>query len=208
MNTTWIKQEMAGDSTPLSAEEEKALFCRWHCGDESASDEIILRNRRFVLSLVLKYRNYDLDGQELFHEGVLGLYDAMDSFDVSLGYRFATYANSYIIHRISKYIADYTNIRDVSLDQSSNDEDENALIDKIPADTSEDEIASEDRKLYEAILALEQVEKDVILLHYGFTDQGVLSLDQISRALAMSTGKVRMIHSAAKRKLRQRLGPG
>lgn len=204
-DTTWIRLVMAGDSTPLSTQEEKALFARLAEGDKSASDEIVLRNRRYVLSLIHNYLNYGVEGKELFNEGMLGLFDAMTGFDINRGFRFTTYAKHFILHRIRKYVNDNTNTSDVSLDQSSYYKDGYALIDRIPSDTYEEEIASEDSELYEAIKALEQEEKDIVLLHYGFTDYGIVSLDEISRKLGISISRVRMIHSQIKHKLRQRL---
>ena len=108
-DTTWIKLAMAGDSTPLSAEEEKALFARIADGDMSASDELVLRTRRFVLSLVMDFKDCPVEGLDLFNEGMIGLIEAMKSFDAALGFRFTTYAKCHVINHICNYISDNTN---------------------------------------------------------------------------------------------------
>lgn len=84
-------------------EEEQELFKRIRNGDIEARNEIIERNLRFVVNIARQFikANETLPFPDLIQEGNLGLIEAVDNFDYTLGYRFNTYSaywiKSYII---------------------------------------------------------------------------------------------------------------
>lgn len=84
-------------------EEEQELFKRIRNGDIEARNEIIVRNLRFVVSIARQFINANetLPFPDLIQEGNLGLIEAVNNFDYTLGYRFNTYSaywiKSYII---------------------------------------------------------------------------------------------------------------
>lgn len=84
-------------------EEEQELFKRIRNGDIEARNEIIVRNLRFVASIARQFINANetLPFPDLIQEGNLGLIEAVNNFDYTLGYRFNTYSaywiKSYII---------------------------------------------------------------------------------------------------------------
>lgn len=84
-------------------EEEQELFKRIRNGDIEARNEIIVRNLRFVVSIARQFINANetLPFSDLIQEGNLGLIEAVNNFDYTLGYRFNTYSaywiKSYII---------------------------------------------------------------------------------------------------------------
>lgn len=86
-----------------SEDEEKELFKRIESGDKEARNEIIERNLRFVVRIARQFikANETLPITDLIEEGNLGLIEAVDNFDYTLGYRFNTYSaywiKSYII---------------------------------------------------------------------------------------------------------------
>lgn len=80
-------------------EEETELISKYQTGDISAKNLIIKSYLRFVLKFALKYkRNGDL--LDLVQEGNLGLLKSAETFDLTRGYRFLTYA----VHGIRKNI--------------------------------------------------------------------------------------------------------
>lgn len=79
----------------LTAEQEQALGRRIKNGDRRAMEELMLANRRLVASVVRKLK-VRLDEDEKFQSGMIGLWTAVQKFDVDLGYRFSTYANHWI----------------------------------------------------------------------------------------------------------------
>lgn len=94
----------------LSKEEEYKLFDKYKNGDKNAKKEIVEHNYRLVLTIASKYSSTFLSTNDLFEVGIIGLYDAIDKFDHKKGYKFSTYASSWIKARISDEIFNKDNI--------------------------------------------------------------------------------------------------
>lgn len=94
----------------LSKKEEYELFDKYKNGDNSAKKEIVEHNYRLVLTIASKYSSTFLSTNDLFEVGIIGLYDAIDKFDHKKGYKFSTYASSWIKARISDEIFNKDNI--------------------------------------------------------------------------------------------------
>jgi len=77
---------------PLSAAEERACFAAMERGDTQAREKLILHNLRLVSHIVRKYYASAKSQEDLISIGNLGLIKAVDSFRISNGARFATYA--------------------------------------------------------------------------------------------------------------------
>ena len=77
---------------PLSDAEETDCFLKMREGDESARQKLILHNLRLVSHIVRKYYSTARSPEDLVSIGTIGLIKAVDSFSVSQGVRFATYA--------------------------------------------------------------------------------------------------------------------
>lgn len=90
----------------LKPEEEVELAYRIREGDELAKEEFINRNLRLVVSIAKRYKNRGLLFMDLIQEGNLGLMTAVDKFDVTRGFRFSTYATSWVRQKITRAIAD------------------------------------------------------------------------------------------------------
>ena len=77
---------------PLSAAEERKYFLAMERGDAHAREQLILHNLRLVSHIVRKYYASSKNQDDLISIGNLGLIKAVDSFQISNGARFATYA--------------------------------------------------------------------------------------------------------------------
>lgn len=102
----WIAEEIY--STPiLSSDEEKTLFKKYNEEKESIVRnciicchlKLVLKLSRYYIQPNIDYENI-LDFEDVFQEGVIGLIEAVDRFDLNKGYRFATYAWWWIRQRI------------------------------------------------------------------------------------------------------------
>ncbi len=93
------------DTRLLSKEEEKFLGKRILTGDERAKQELTTANLRLVVSIAKKFLGHGLSILDLIQEGNIGLMEAVDRFDCSLGYRFATYATWWIRQSVMRAIA-------------------------------------------------------------------------------------------------------
>lgn len=90
---------------PLTKDEETELLERLKNGDESAKDELIIRNLRFVISVAKKYQNNNTNLEDIINEGNIGLIVATQKYDVNSGFKFISYA----VWWIRKYIIEYLN---------------------------------------------------------------------------------------------------
>ena len=99
------------DIKVLSNEEMTHLFVRYKDGDITAKEELINGNLKLVLSILRSFNRNDINLDDLFQVGVIGLIKAIDNFDLSYGFKFSTYAVHLIIGEIKRYIRDNTAMR-------------------------------------------------------------------------------------------------
>ena len=95
----------------LSNKENIELFKEIESGNKEASQKIINGNLKLVLSLVSKYRHKDIDMNDLFQAGCIGLIKAVNNFDLSFGVMFSTYAVPLILGEIKRFIRCNTSLR-------------------------------------------------------------------------------------------------
>jgi RNA polymerase primary sigma factor len=76
----------------LSRDEELALGQRIRLGDESALQELVCANLRFVVSVARRYHGNGISLLDLINEGNLGLVRAARRFDDTKGVKFISYA--------------------------------------------------------------------------------------------------------------------
>ena len=95
----------------LSNKEMNELFAKYKEGDESAKEQLINGNLKLVLSIISKFRNKDIDMNDLFQVGCVGLIKAVDNFDVSYGVMFSTYAVPLILGEVKRLIRTNSSVR-------------------------------------------------------------------------------------------------
>ena len=99
------------DLKVLSHEENMELFKALNDGDESAKDKLVNGNLKLVLSILKGFNKHNLNMDDLFQVGVIGLIKAIDNFDVSYNLKLSTYGVPLILGEIKKYLRDNTSIR-------------------------------------------------------------------------------------------------
>ena len=99
------------DIKVLTNEEMVHLFVRYREGDITAKEELINGNLKLVLSILRSFNRGDVNLDDLFQVGVIGLIKAIDNFDLSYGLKLSTYAVPLIIGEIKRYIRDNTAMR-------------------------------------------------------------------------------------------------
>ena len=95
----------------LTNEEMTHLFVRLKNGDIDAKTELINGNLKLVLSILRGFNRSDINLDDLFQVGVIGLIKAIDNFDLSYGLKLSTYAVPLIVGEIKRYIRDNTQLR-------------------------------------------------------------------------------------------------
>lgn len=92
------------DSHPCSRQEEIDLIRRCKAGDESARDELIKANLRFVVSIANEYQNSSIPLPDLIQQGNLGLMKAIERFDETRGFKFISYGVWWIRQSIRDHL--------------------------------------------------------------------------------------------------------
>lgn len=88
----------------LTMAKEIELFNEYKMtGNPRVKDTIVKANLRWVVSVAKQYMYPKAKLEDLINEGNIGLLIALESFDVSRGTRFITYATNYIQMSISSY---------------------------------------------------------------------------------------------------------
>lgn len=197
----------------LSKQEVYDLFDKIKLGDDCARDKLVEHNIRLVLHEVNgRFKSVDYDKSDLVSMGIVGLMQAIDTFDVSKGIEFSTYATRCIDNEILKFLRKLKKEQVVdSLDRVfSFDNNGNELkIEDIVCD--EADITSEyiDKETYmilrQMIDILPEREKKIVMLRFGFYNDRVYSLVEIADMMSISRPHVSMIISRSVKRLGQEL---
>lgn len=79
--------------------------------NEEALDNLINANKKLVWKIVLRYKQFStvaLDINDMYQVGMIGLFKAVEKFDINKGNKFSTYAIWWIRQSITRNIADYS----------------------------------------------------------------------------------------------------
>lgn len=194
---------------PLSPEEERKCFLLMKKGDLSAREKLILHNLRLVSHIVRKYYASAKNQEDLVSIGTVGLVKAVDTFSLSCGAKFATYAARCIQNEILMHFrSQKKHTSEVSLNETIDvDRDGNPLtyIDVISCDESltseiERKITS-DRALRYVNTILTPRERQIILLRYGLSGKRPMTQREIAQILKISRSYVSRIEKGALEKL-------
>ena len=199
---------------PLSSKQEKEYFKLMETGDEDARQELILHNLRLVSHIVRKYYASSKNQEDLVSVGVIGLVKAVDTFRISNGARFATYAAKCIQNEILMYFRSQKKLSaEVSINETIDiDKDGNPLtyIDVISCDES---IPSDVEKKIDAQRALRYVntylderERQIITLRYGLGGGEPMTQKEVAASLGISRSYVSRIEKTALERLLDAFG--
>lgn len=89
----------------LTPEEEKELGKLILEGDKNALNKMVESNLRLTVSVAHKYQNNGVSFLDLIQEGNLGLMHAAEKFDYRKGYKFSTYATTWIKQYVQRAVA-------------------------------------------------------------------------------------------------------
>lgn len=201
---------------PLSHAEERECFIKARGGDREAREALIEHNLRLVAHIVKKYYPTCRNQDDLVSIGTVGLIKAIDSFDITNGARFATYASRCLQNEILMYFRSQKKTAcEVSINETIDiDKDGNPLT-YIDVISCEDTIAEDidlrlnSKKAIDLInTVLTDRERQIIVLRYGLNNRKPVTQREIAAAFGISRSYVSRIEKSAIDKLRDGFGDG
>jgi len=174
---------------------------------EKIKTTLIEANLRLVVSIANKHAGGGLTLQDLVSEGNFAMMRAVEKFNYSRGFRFATYAS----WAIAKDFARRIPAESARLDKAATDS--MAHIQRDLRTTSAASVVDVERarkSLVEAIREeLDEREQYIIIYHYGLTGTLIRkdkkTLQQIGKDLGLTKERVRQLELLALQKLKQLL---
>ncbi len=195
---------------PLSPDEEKRLFIKAEGGNAAAREKLILHNLRLVAHIVRKYYSSSKNQEDLISIGTVGLIKAVDSFRISTGAKFATYAAKCIQNEILMHFRSQKKLSlEVSLcDTIDVDRDGNPLtyMDVVCTEESlEGEVSKKlcsDKAMRLIASVLDARSRKIIIMRYGLGGRKPLTQRQVAEKLGISRSYVSRIEKSALLKLK------
>lgn len=103
---------------PLTQAEEKECFLKAKTGDKEAEEKLIKHNLRLVAHISKKYKNSNIEQEDLISIGTIGLMKSIKTFSYEKGNSFSTYASRCIENEIlMTFRSDKKNAPSVYLDE-------------------------------------------------------------------------------------------
>lgn len=181
---------------------------------EVALMSLVEGNLRLIVHVAKRYVGSGVHLVDLVSQGALGIMEAVDRFDMRLGYRFSTYAYWWVRQRVSRGARDlYSTTEDkgtLSLDEEIGDG--VYLVDFLAAPDNLAVEAEEKRlreQLWEHLPKIGNVHALALGLRTGLVTGEPLSVAEVARLMEMERKEVEQILEEAKRRawhLLKRLG--
>ena len=126
----------------MTRSEETKVAKKAMQGDKKAKEKLVLANLRFVIKVAKQYTNTNIPLVDLVNEGNLGLIRAVESFDVSKGNTFISYAIYWIKQSIIKAISEKFKIMYIPLNANVKLVQVNKELEKLKSNESLDDCYS------------------------------------------------------------------
>lgn len=133
----------------------------------------VIENENLVYSIIHKYGNY-YDLEDLYQVGMIGLINASKNFKEGVGTKFSTYAYTYILGEVTKYMRENRDIkvsRDVIKLKQSISKAKDHLRQKLLREPTTLELSLILEIEEERISEIEAITADVKSLDYSYTDE-------------------------------------
>ena len=195
---------------PLSAEEERENFEKFHQGDQLARENLIKHNLRLCVHIAKKY-NSMYENDDLISIGSIGLIKAINTFSYEKGTSFGTFASRCIENEILMVLRQKKKTKNTFglLDTVGQDKDGNNLTMLDILTTNEEEVFFEvdskmvGEKLCEIMKAnLDEREFEIISYRYGLMGRPRLPQREVAKKLNISRSYISRIESYALSKLK------
>lgn len=90
----------------ISQEETISLIAKAQNGDQEAKNKLITEHSPLVKSLIKRYKNKNIEYEDLYQLGCIGFTRAINKFDAKFNVQFSTYAVPIILGEIKRELRD------------------------------------------------------------------------------------------------------
>lgn len=196
----------------LSKDELNKCLLELKNGNQNIRDYIINSNIRLVIYIVNKnFINTTYDTDELISVGLLGLIKAVDTFDISKNFEFATYASRCISNEILMFMRKGKKSEKTSSleDVIGYDSDGKGLkIADLVCDSKDFTADYENKEIYAQIRGLvenlEEPKREIIMLHFGFKDR-IYTQKEIANKLNLSQSYISRLVKKFVKEIKEKL---
>ena len=198
---------------PLEREAEEEAIAALENGDETARRRLIEHNLRLVVYIAKRFENTGINLEDLISIGTIGLIKAVNTFQAGKNIKLATYASRCIENEILMVLRKNSAQRaELSIDEPLNtDWDGNELLLSDILGTDEDEVSrpleddAERRMLMEAVSALSEREREIILLRFGLPGGREYTQKEVADRLGISQSYISRLEKRIIDRLRREL---
>ena len=179
---------------PLGEKEEKELLIKLMDNDKEAKSTLVEKNLRLVVYIAKKFDSSGVNIEDLISIGTIGLMKAVNSYNLNKNIKLATYASRCIENEILMFLRKNNRVKtEISIDEPINTDAEGndlSLADILGTETDGiyKEIEDEENKriLFNAIDSLNNREKTIMKLRYGFGGREELTQKEVADKLGIS----------------------
>lgn len=199
--------------SPLTKEEEEAVFLRLEQDDEEAKQELIVHNLRLVVYIARKFESSGVGVEDLISIGTIGLIKAVNTFCPSRGIKLATYASRCIENEILMFMRKCQSQKhEISIDEPLNiDWDGNELLLSDVLGTDVDSInrpieqALEKKILLETVGRLGDRERRIMQLRFGLLDGEERTQKEVADIIGISQSYISRLEKRIVKRLKKEL---
>ena len=198
---------------PLSREEEERAISALERGDEEARSLLIEHNLRLVVFIAKRFENTGVNLEDLISIGTIGLIKAVNTFQSGKNIKLATYASRCIENEILMHLRKISSQRtEISFDEPLNtDWDGNELLLSDILGTDVDEVSrpleddADRQMLMEAVAALSERERKIILLRFGLPGGREYTQKEVADLLGISQSYISRLEKRIIERLRREM---
>lgn len=196
---------------PLSKKEELELLQKLKEHDDEARKKLVEKNLRLVVYIAKKFENSGVNIEDLISIGTIGLMKAINSFNIDKNIKLATYASRCIENEILMHLRKVQRTKtEISIDEPINVDGEGndlSLVDILGSDndTVYKEVEESDNRkvLRRAIMSLNDREKMIMELRYGFEGKDELTQKEVADKLGISQSYISRIEKKVINRLKK-----
>ena len=189
----------------LSKDEEIELLISAKNGDLKSKNNLIKSNLKYVVQIAKTYQGMGIELEDLISFGNIGLFNAIDKFDLNNDVKFITFAAFHIRAEIKKALNDLSRLVRIPSHKnkvdnkyiiehnlSLSDDDNKKIFNTISTNESHKD-TSLNTDINRALNYLPEKQRMVIKMYYGIDYKKPIPMDQIAVEMKLTSERVRQL---------------